>query len=61
MGLELMTKYENTLWSRGIELIAGVDEVGRGALAGPLVVCACILNKKTLVRTRSRTPPSTTI
>ncbi len=31
------------MWDRGIELIAGVDEVGRGALAGPMVVGAVIL------------------
>jgi len=27
--------YENELESQGYELIAGIDEVGRGALAGP--------------------------
>ena len=48
MSLELMTKFEKDLWNRGVDLVAGVDEVGRGSLAGPLVVCACIINKKHL-------------
>ena len=29
-----------------MELIAGVDEVGRGPLAGPVIACAVILPKK---------------
>lgn len=40
--------FEKSLWDKGIELIAGVDEVGRGALAGPMVVCAVILKTKEL-------------
>ncbi len=36
-------RYERHLWRAGIELVAGVDEVGRGALAGPLVAAAVIL------------------
>lgn len=34
---------EVALWKCGYRLIAGVDEVGRGPLAGPVVACACIL------------------
>jgi len=34
---------ENKLKSQGYELIAGIDEVGRGALAGPVVASAVIL------------------
>lgn len=34
---------ERRLHAEGFRLVAGVDEVGRGALAGPLVVCAVIL------------------
>jgi len=34
---------ENDLKSQGYELIAGIDEVGRGALAGPVVASAVIL------------------
>ncbi len=35
-------QYERELLSRGIRYIAGVDEVGRGPLAGP-VVCAAVI------------------
>jgi ribonuclease HII len=35
--------WERQLWEGGYRLIAGVDEVGRGALAGPLVAAAVIL------------------
>ena len=38
-----MLEYENNLYKEGVTLIAGVDEVGRGALIGPVVACACIL------------------
>ena len=36
-------KYENAFLSYGKDLIAGVDEVGRGPLAGPVVCCAVIM------------------
>ena len=36
-------KYEKELWRKGIKLIAGVDEVGRGPLIGPVVAAAVIL------------------
>lgn len=35
--------YEERLWSRGLSRIAGVDEVGRGPLAGPVVAAAVVL------------------
>ena len=38
-----MTKYEKELWDKGIKYVAGVDEVGRGPLAGPVVTAAVIL------------------
>lgn len=38
-----MLEYENNLYKKGVTLIAGVDEVGRGPLIGPVVACACIL------------------
>lgn len=34
---------EELLWRRSVKLVAGVDEAGRGALAGPVVAAAVIL------------------
>ena len=36
-------QYERGFWARGIARVAGVDEVGRGPLAGPVVAAAVIL------------------
>lgn len=41
--LRRLMKYESDLTERGFNLVAGADEVGRGALAGPLVAAAVIL------------------
>ncbi|NCB41200.1 MAG: ribonuclease HII [Clostridia bacterium] len=38
-----MSQYESALYSIGRSFIAGVDEVGRGPLAGPVVAAAVIL------------------
>lgn len=35
--------YELGFWGRGVQAVAGVDEVGRGPLAGPVVTAAVIL------------------
>ena len=43
LRLESMLSYEKELYVQGIKLIAGVDEVGRGPLAGPVVAAAVIL------------------
>lgn len=40
-----LLKYENELYEKGITLIAGVDEAGRGPLVGPVVAGAVILPK----------------
>ena len=42
---EILT-YERGLWEAGYELVAGIDEVGRGPLAGPVVAAAVILPKE---------------
>ncbi|HEX2188554.1 MAG TPA: ribonuclease HII [Longimicrobiaceae bacterium] len=34
---------ERGFWSRGVSVLAGVDEVGRGPLAGPVVAAAVVL------------------
>ncbi len=36
-------EYEQQLWQKGLQFIAGVDEVGRGCFAGPVVAAAVIL------------------
>lgn len=43
--LEAMLFYEKALYKIGVEFIAGIDEVGRGPLAGPVVAAAVILPK----------------
>ena len=37
---------ERALWEAGLERIAGVDEVGMGPLAGPVVAAAVVLSPK---------------
>ena len=39
---------ESALYRGGLGPVAGVDEVGRGACAGPLVVAACVLGPNRL-------------
>ena len=36
-------QYERQFWDRGLDYVAGVDEVGRGPLAGPVVAVAVVL------------------
>ncbi|WP_439741116.1 ribonuclease HII [Bacillus pseudomycoides] len=38
-----MSKYEKALREKGLSYIAGIDEVGRGPLAGPVVTAAVVL------------------
>ena len=42
--LKCTTKFEKLAWLAGAKLVAGVDEVGRGSLFGPVVAAAVILN-----------------
>jgi len=44
-----LLSYERQYWSSGLLHIAGVDEAGRGPLAGPLVVAAVILSQDTFL------------
>ena len=43
--MEDLYKYEKELYSKGINYIGGVDEVGRGPLVGPVVAACCVLPK----------------
>lgn len=42
----LSRSFEKQLWARGFQAVAGVDEAGRGPLAGPVVAAACIIPDK---------------
>lgn len=41
--------YENELYHSGVKFIAGIDEVGRGSLAGPVYACAVILPQNSFI------------
>lgn len=43
-------RYENKLWKEGKRFIAGVDEVGRGPLAGPIVAAAVVFPQKVKIK-----------
>lgn len=51
------TQFERKLYEEGIKLVAGVDEVGRGPLAGPFVVSAVILDLDKLFSIKLDTLP----
>ena len=42
--MDLPLEYERALWDEGVSRIAGVDEVGRGPIAGPVVAGAVVLS-----------------
>ena len=44
-GLRIPLDYERGFWSRGLSGVAGVDEAGRGPLAGPVVAAAVVLRE----------------
>ena len=50
LRLKTMLSYEKELYKQGLTLVAGVDEVGRGPLAGPVVAAAVILQKNCKIR-----------
>ncbi len=47
--LEKMLSEEKKLWEKGYRFIAGIDEAGRGPLAGPVVAAAVVLSPGTLI------------
>ena len=36
--------FEELAWNDGFKFVAGIDEVGRGCIAGPVIAAACILD-----------------
>lgn len=49
-SLHCTLKFEKMAWQSGARLIAGVDEVGRGSLFGPVVAAAVILDPSYRIR-----------
>jgi len=43
--LKVLSRYERKGWRQKFQRIAGVDEAGRGPLAGPVVAAACCIPK----------------
>lgn len=50
LRLENMLHYEKELYQQGYQAIAGIDEVGRGPLAGPVVTACVILPKNCKIK-----------
>jgi ribonuclease HII len=48
--LRCTLRYEKNAWASGAAMVAGVDEVGRGSLFGPVVAAAVILDRGYRVR-----------
>ena len=44
-----MLTHERFLWARGIKYVVGVDEAGRGPLAGPVVAAAVVFQKDVFI------------
>lgn len=49
LRLQNMLMYEEAAYQQGYKILAGLDEAGRGPLAGPVVAAACILPQGLLV------------
>ncbi len=45
-----MKKFDKKYLNKEIKYLAGVDEAGRGPLAGPVVAAAVIFNKRTNIK-----------
>src|SRR5580698_9477648 len=48
--LRCTLRYEKNAWASGAVMVAGVDEVGRGSLFGPVVAAAVILDRDYRIR-----------
>lgn len=44
-----LNRYEEEIWKQGFRYIAGIDEVGRGPIAGPVVAAAVILPREAFI------------
>lgn len=48
--LSKLLELEQACWDRGLTLVAGIDEVGRGPLAGPVLAAAVVLPPGVAIR-----------
>jgi ribonuclease HII len=48
--LHCTTRFEKQAWGTGAQFVAGVDEVGRGSLFGPVVAAAVVLDPNYRIR-----------
>ena len=49
LRLEKLKEIENEIYEKGINKICGIDEAGRGPLAGPVVVAAVIMPQDSMI------------
>lgn len=49
LRLQELKKIEEDIYSQGMEYICGIDEAGRGPLAGPVVVASVIMPKDSMI------------
>lgn len=47
--LNNLKKEENEFYSKGMKFVCGIDEAGRGPLAGPVVVACCLMDKDSMI------------
>jgi ribonuclease HII len=48
--LKKLLAFEHDFWDNGVEFVAGVDEAGRGPLAGPVLAAAVIMPRGVVIR-----------
>ena len=49
LRLQELKKIEEDIYSQGTNYICGIDEAGRGPLAGPVVVASVIMPKDSMI------------
>ena len=47
--LKELKKIETGIYDGGVTSIAGIDEAGRGPLAGPVVVACVVMNPESMI------------